>query len=641
MADQDLDGAHIKGLLMNLFHTEWPTLMKIGFICSLATPLLKATRRSETRAFYSQAEFDTWRESQGEETVKGWKMKYYKGLGTSTPAEAREWFENLHEIKYAWDDTTDESVSLAFSKKRSDDRKKWLSTYDPKRQAIPKPDGSLAFSRFIHDELIHFSNADNLRSLPHLMDGLKPSQRKILFGCLKRGLRQEIRVAQLAGYVSEHAAYHHGEASLNSTITGMGQTFVGSNNINLLVPIGQFGSRLLGGKDSASPRYIHTHLEPIVDVLFRKEDSAILKYIEDDGLAVEPETYLPVVPLLAINGCVGIGTGFSTDIPPHNPSDIIGLIRDRLTGNRPSLSGLSPKPWWFGFKGAVIQANEDTWITKGIYTLDDSKRSVTITELPVGTWTKDYKVFLDTLCGGDGGAAVGDDGKPVMKSFDDLYDDDTVRFVLYIEPDYYEDIKADTAEFEKRFKLTSSWRLSNMTCFDTDMRIVKYSTIGDILEAFFEPRLEAYERRRLNEMARLERDALEADAKARFLRAVLDGTLDLRRASDEDIVAAMKHHALPPLSQPSSPDTIDAYDYLLRLRMDRVKAKAIQDAEMAVIAARTAYETLRDTTASALWLQDLEDFESAWDVMQMVRQHAGSTGGAKKKRIMPAKPKAR
>jgi DNA topoisomerase-2 len=413
----------------------------------------------------------------------------------------------------------------------------------------------------------------------------------------------------------------------------MGQTFVGSNNINLLVPIGQFGSRLLGGKDSASPRYIHTHLEPIVDSLFRKEDSAILKYIEDDGLAVEPETYLPVVPLLAINGCVGIGTGFSTDIPPHNPSDIVALIRDRLTGNRPCLSGLSPKPWWFGFKGSVIQANEDTWITKGIYTLDDTKRSVTITELPVGTWTKDYKVFLDTLCGGDGPAAVGDDGKPVMKTFDDLYDDDTVRFVLYIEPDYYEDIKADVGEFEKRFKLTTSWRLSNMTCFDTDMRIVKYSTIGDMLEAFFGPRLEAYERRRLNEMSRLERDALEADAKARFLRAVLDGTLDLRRASDEDIVAAMKHHSLPPLSEPSAPDSIDAYDYLLRLRMDRVKAKAIEDAEMAVMAARAAYETLRDTTASALWLQDLEDFESSWDVMQMVRQHAGSSTKKKKANV--------
>lgn len=96
----------------------------------------------------------------------------------------------------------------------------------------------------------------------------------------------------------------------------MAQTFVGSNNISLLQPIGQFGSRLLGGKDSASPRYIHTRLDPLVDALFRKEDQILLKAVDDDGDLVEPEYYLPVVPLIALNGCVGIGTGFSTDIPP-------------------------------------------------------------------------------------------------------------------------------------------------------------------------------------------------------------------------------------------------------------------------------------------------------------------------------------
>ena len=383
MADQDLDGAHIKGLLMNLFHTEWPSLMKIGFICSLATPLLKATKRNEMLSFYSAPEFEAWKEAQGEEGLKGWKLKYYKGLGTSTPAEAREWFQHLHEIKYKWDEATDESVSLAFSKKRADDRKSWLSTYDAKRMAKAEADGSLGFSRFIHDELIHFSNADNLRSLPHLMDGLKPSQRKILFGCLKRGLKQEIRVAQLAGYVSEHAAYHHGEASLNSTIVGMAQTFVGSNNINLLVPIGQFGSRLLGGKDSASPRYIHTHLEPIVESLFRKEDNSILDYQEDDGLTVEPETYLPVVPLLAINGCVGIGTGFSTDIPPHHPMTVVTMLRDRLMGRRATLEGLTVQPWWFGFKGTILPSG-DAWITKGLYTMDDTK-TVPYTHLTLPT----------------------------------------------------------------------------------------------------------------------------------------------------------------------------------------------------------------------------------------------------------------
>jgi DNA topoisomerase-2 len=632
MADQDLDGAHIKGLLMNLFHTEWPTLMKLGFICSLATPLLKATKRNDVLSFYSAPEFEAWRESQGEE-LKGWKLKYYKGLGTSTPAEAREWFEHLHEIKYKWDESTDESVSLAFSKKRSDDRKKWLGTYDAKRMAVPGSDGSLGFSRFIHDELIHFSNADNLRSLPNLMDGLKPSQRKILFGCLKRGLKQEIRVAQLAGYVSEHAAYHHGEASLNSTIVGMAQTFVGSNNINLLVPIGQFGSRLLGGKDSASPRYIHTHLEPIVEKIFRKEDQAILNHTEDDGLIVEPDSYLPVVPLLAINGCVGIGTGFSTDIPPHHPLSIVKMLKDRLSGSLKTLEGLTLQPWWFGFKGPVTNVNEDTWITKGLYTFDDAKRSITITELPVGTWTKDYKVFLDELASGDK-AGLGDDGKPILKSFDDLYDDDTVNFILYFEPDYYEDIKADRAEFEKRFKLTTSWRLSNMTCFDEKMQIVKYSTVGDMMEAFFVPRLIAYEKRRQNEMARLEREALEADAKARFLRAVLDGSLELRGASDEEIVSGMKINSLPPLSNPEQPNQIDSYEYLLRLRMDRVKASAVEEAEQAVLQARMAYETLRDTTATALWLHDLGEFEEAWRSMEAHRVAAQSgTGAPKKKRV--------
>lgn len=626
MADQDLDGAHIKGLLMNLFHTEWPSLMQINFICSLATPLLKASKRSETISFYSQPEYESWSEGRN---LAGWKLKYYKGLGTSTPAEAREWFQRLQEIKYVWDAETDESISLAFSKKRSDDRKRWLATYDPKRISRPDEQGKVNYSRFIHDELIHFSNADNIRSLPHLMDGLKPSQRKILYGCLKRGLKQEVRVAQLAGYVSEHAAYHHGEASLNSTIVGMAQTFVGSNNINLLVPIGQFGSRLLGGKDSASPRYIHTHLEAIIDLMFKKEDSAILSYTDDDGTPVEPKYYLPVVPLLAINGCVGIGTAFSTDIPPHNPNDVIELLRQRIEGTMDTLEGITLKPWWYGFKGSIYQSEKDAWITKGLYTLDDKTKSVTITELPVGTWTKDYKVYLDTLCSGE----ILIDGKPFIKSFDDLYDDSTVRFVIYMEPDYYEDIKADIADFEKRFKLTTTWHMTNMTCFDTDMKIVKYSCIGDMLEAFYEPRLTAYEERRTNEMARLEKDMIEADAKARFLRAVLEGSIDLRKATDEQIVVTMHTHGLPPISDPEFPESTDAYEYLLKLRMDRVKASAIEDAEKDVLMARMTYETLRDTTASQLWLRDLQAFETEWQTMKKVRELASTTTASSNKLV--------
>ena len=628
MADQDLDGSHIKGLLMNLFHTEWAELMQGGFLCSLATPLLKASRRSETLSFYSQPEFDAWKAGLGEDGPKGWTLKYYKGLGTSTPAEAREWFENLHELKYVWDEGADENISLAFNKKRADDRKKWLQDYNPKRMLTPGPGGKVPYSRFIHDELIHFSNADNIRSLPQLMDGLKPSQRKILFGCFKRGLKAEVRVAQLAGYVSEHAAYHHGEASLTSTIVGMAQTFVGSNNINLLAPVGQFGSRLMGGKDAASARYIHTHMEPIVDTLFRKEDHAILNHIDDDGLLVEPETYLPVVPLLAINGCVGIGTGFSTDIPPHNPEEVIALMRERLAGTRDTLDGLELKPWWFGFRGTVAKTADFTYVTRGLYTFDDVKRTITIDELPVGVWTKDYKVFLDEMLSTD----PKEGAKQVLKSFDDLYNDVEVKFVLYLDGDYYEDAKADTDEFEKRFKLSSSWKTSNMVCFDSSLQICRYSAIGDLLEAYYEPRLGAYETRRQKEMERLAAEVCEADAKARFLRAVLEGSMELRRASDDEIVAAMKAHTLPAISAPETPNSVDGYEYLLRMRMDRVKASAIKEQEDAVVRATDLLNKLEATTASEMWREDLLAFEQSWQKHKVGR-------GAEKKTVIIKKKK--
>lgn len=647
MADQDHDGSHIKGLLMNLFHTEWPDLMqRSGFLCSLATPLLKATRRGTILSFYSTPEFERWKESE-EGKQSGWALKYYKGLGTSTPAEAKEWFKKLAEITYEWDEKTDESVSLAFHKKRADDRKAWLAEYDAKRMIDVAAGARVPYSRFIHDELIHFSNADNLRSLPSVMDGLKPSQRKILFGCFKRGLRDEIRVAQLAGYVSEHAAYHHGEASLTATITGMAQDFVGANNLNLLAPVGQFGSRLLGGKDAASARYIHTHLMPIVQKIFRKEDMGILQYLDDDGMSVEPETYFPVIPLLLVNGCVGIGTGFSTNIPPFNPMDLVRILKERLMRRLPSMRQVPLKPWWFGFTGEVAAAGEGTWLTRGRYELSDEKQTATITELPVGVWTKDYKAFLDEMASlekkaGATGPGYDSDGNVALKNFDDLYTDTTVKFILYFTEDYYEEIKAHPEEFEKRFGLTSVWHTTNMVAFNTEGKITKYTSAGEVLEDFYTHRLSQYEVRRQAEMARLERDAELAKNTAKFLRAVLAGRIDLRRRTDEEIVAMMRAEEIAPLSAPApagaeTAATVDYWEYVLRLRMDRVKQSAVDAAEAAVVAAEEAVARLRDLTASSMWLTELEEFTAAWEdytkerIDATKRVGSSSAGGAKKK----------
>jgi DNA topoisomerase-2 len=643
MADQDHDGSHIKGLVMNFFHILWPSLLELGYLCTLLTPLLKASKGSQMVPFYSAQEFNAWKTGK---VLSSWHIKYYKGLGTSTPAEAKEWFKDLHEIRYEWlGKPCQEALSLAFTKGKgkADDRKEWLKHYDPERvMAVSyetgKSKAKANYKEFVDGELRHFSNADNIRSLPHLMDGLKPSQRKILWACFKRNLRSEIKVAQLAGYVSEHAAYHHGEASLNETIVGMAQTFVGSNNINLLKPIGQFGSRLQGGQDSASPRYIYTHLEPIVDTIFRREDAVLLKAVEDDGDLVEPEYYLPVVPLLAINGSVGIGTGFSTDIPPHNPDDVVGLLEHRLKGTLTSIEGRALDPWWFGFEGPLRRASDDTWVTSGLYVLDEEKKTITINELPVGEWTKKYKTFLDGLLSHDGGAKATALG---LKNFDDLYNDAKVKFVLYMTEDGYDAAQDKPATFEDQFNLTSSWKTTNMHCFDTEFSIHKYRCVGDILEAYVAKRLPAYEARRLRQLEQLSAQVQELDAKRAFLTAILEERLVLMKKTDEEIVANLKTCGIPPLSDPANPDKVDSYEFVLRLRIDRVKASAIAELEKDALLKRAEMELLEKATPATMWLSDLADFRTAWSAYKedriatmAVGGETATASGLKKKRVV-------
>lgn len=671
MADQDHDGSHIKGLLMNLFHAEWPGLMREGFLCTLLTPILKASKGKTVLSFYSLPEFNHWRETNGlTVSLGGWKVKYYKGLGTSTPAEAREWFKELHEVGYEWDEKTDDAIQLAFNKKLADDRKRWLSHYDPTLMLVPV-EKKASYSAFVHNELIHFSNADNIRSIPHLMDGLKPSQRKILYSCLKRNLREEIRVAQLAGYVSEHAAYHHGEASLCGTIISMSQNFVGSNNVNLLKPVGQLGSRIAGGSDAASARYVHTYLEDIVAKLFRKEDAGLLKYLDDDGLTVEPEYYLPVIPMIAVNGVVGIGTGYSTDIPPYKPDDMICLLRHRLLGSIETLGGRPLDPWWFGFRGKTVRKDDQTWVTKGLYEFDDAKKTVTVTELPVGMWTRDYKAFLDELCDADeklqkeskkeakkaetasqasnhSQKGAKEPKEPCgLKGFDDLYNDVDVRFVLYFTEEGYDAAKEDIAGFEKRFKLTTSWKTTNMTCFDTEFRLVKYPTVGDMMEAFVEKRLPMYEARRQHQMEVLKRQMVELDAKRRFIQAILDERLVIQKRSDEEIVAGLKECEIPPLSCPEKPDEYDSYDFVLKMRIDRLKQSAVIELDEAIAEKEGEIAHLESQTGSSLWLADLAELEEAWKKYVVLRvaestavasgEAAGGAAGGKKKPVVRVK----
>lgn len=384
-------------------------------------------------------DYDNWRES---DESNGYKVKYYKGLGTSTSQEAKEYFEDINTklINYFWENVEkevkakfsdseksgsakdkkskkeepesdsendsddendpdvfmpihddDDAIRLAFAKERADDRKKWLMAYD-KNKVLKYEQKVIPYYDFIHLDLIHFSNDDLIRSIPSVVDGLKPSQRKILYGAFLRGLdKDEVKVAQLAGFVSDKAAYHHGEASLMGAIIGMAQNFVGSNNINILMPNGQFGTRLKGGADSASPRYIWTKLEELTPLIFNPMDSPVLNQQDDDGMPIEPEFYAPIIPMILVNGAQGIGTGFSTKVPPYNPLEIINNLKNIMNGKP-----FDPMdPWWQGFEGVVSKIDDFNYEIYGTWSQDDNK--LTITELPVGEWTSNYKEYLEKL----------------------------------------------------------------------------------------------------------------------------------------------------------------------------------------------------------------------------------------------------
>ena len=355
-----------------------------------------------------------------------------------------------------------------FNKKRPDDRKRWLAEYD--RQAVNPSNGkSISVSDFVDKEMIHFSKYDNERSIPSLIDGLKTSQRKVLFSAFKRKLVKGIKVSQFSGYVSENSAYHHGEASLNACIINLAQNFTGSNNVNLLEPEGQFGTRLQGGKDSASDRYIFTRLAKITRLIFRPEDECILDFKREEDAWIEPFTYYPILPLVLVNGSKGIGSGFSTSIPKYDPNVLIEEIRRRLTNCQSAPPTIIPS--YRGFKGIVTQLSQSKFATTGSYTVDKLNSSVKITELPIGIWTDDYKCYLEKLM---------DDQTSDIRSYADLSTDLHVDITV----SYTKGKLPLCSEIEKQLKLVTTVSTTNMHLFDENERLFRAISVDDIINRF-------------------------------------------------------------------------------------------------------------------------------------------------------------
>ena len=598
MTDQDLDGSHIKGLGINLFDSLWNSLINIpGFIGFMNTPILKARKGNKELMFYNEGEYTKWKET---ENSAGWTTKYYKGLGTSTAKEFKEYFKDKKLVEFLKEDKQcDDSIDMVFNKKRANDRKTWLENYN-REDYLDTNLPQVSYRDFINKELIHFSKYDCERSIPNVMDGNKTSIRKILYSAFKRNLTKEIKVAQFSGYVSEHSGYHHGEASLNGAIVGMAQNYVGSNNINVLEPRGQYGTRLANGKDSASERYIFTQLSELTRFIYRKEDDDILTYLDDDGTKVEPIFYVPIIPMILVNGTKGIGTGFSTEILCYNPLTLINKLQLKIKD--PANDDIVLEPYYEGFKGKIEKIENGRYLVRGIYEVLNTT-TVKITELPIGYAIDDFKAHLEKLIS----------EKSHVKDYDDNSTDTVVDFTITFNKNIKSElIEKSTSsneninELEKLLKLTTTLSTTNMHAFNHEEKLRKYNTTQEIIDDYYAIRIQYYKIRKEYILEQLAKELIVLSNKARYILGNLDNTIDLRKKSKDEITNLLEKMKFDKLEDD------EHYKYLVKMPMDSVNKENVEKLLKERDDKQNQIEQLKAKTLEQLYYEELHELKEKY-----------------------------
>ncbi len=570
MTDQDVDGFHIKGLILNFLDSQFPGLIgdRLQVDC-LRTPLIKATSAGTVHEFFSTVEFAAF-------AAPVTAVKYYKGLGTSTAAEARAYFADLpkYTVRYGADGLG--RLHELFAKESIGVRKQ--SVRSAMAACSPPPlerdaDGYLRqdVGGFVDGELMLYTIDAIGRAIPSVVDGLKPSQRKVLWTLLQARGAREVKVAQLAAHVAHETSYHHGEASLQQTIVAMAQDFVGSNNVPLLEPIGQFGTRRLGGGDAASPRYIFTRLAAVARHLFPAADRALVPQLLEESQLVEPPYLLPVIPWVLVNGAAGIATGFSTRIPPHDPRLVCAHVRAALLGAAPPPALRMHVAGYTGAVGAEpSRYTTETTVTPG------ARGAHVVTELPVGVWTDAYKEHLQGLVDAKRATRFGNESTDVR-----------VRFV----------VSGARAEDLRLVKYEGT---RNMHALDADGVLRRWGSAEEIVGYYCAWRRGFYRARREALLAQASAGLAQRRAMERFVELVVGGGAAALFAA-EDVAAFLEERGFERAE----------HDALLAAPVRSCTAERRRQLLAQIAALEAEHARLEETTETAMWLADLDALEAA------------------------------
>jgi DNA topoisomerase II len=661
VADADVDGTHICGLVVCLLHRLCPDILRQrpNFVRKFASPILQAHHNGVTHSFLTDHAFRVWRDAQPDDVLRRVRIDYFKGLGTWSSADARRFFAQFkeHTLSLCYSGSTcDDTLRLFFDPEKTDARKSMLTDCDFSTFHLDYTRDDCSIQEFLEQEHIHFSAEDIVRSIPRI-DGFKPGARKVMWAFRKRNFRNKIKVAQAGAAVAEISQYHHGETSLIETICNLSQTHVGTNNLNLLIPKGQFGSRANNRTTHAAPRYIFCRLSPLFDALCPSADDPVLPHDTVDGVIVEPVQYAPVVALPLLNGIFGIGTGFSTSVPNYRPEDVIAATKAYIHEGEAALRASPLLPWYRGFYGTVQEVADKpgTYELNGKFEVQGD--TITITELPPGKWTSDYREYLKRTFV-DTGIAV---KLPLDRSTEH-----SVCIDIVCDPAA---LSANRDKLEKMLKLTTVERITNMWLWNSDGKLEKFATPHDIIIACAAHRLSVYDARRTHLVAALTDEIAVLENKLRFITEERSGEVQTQVADEDAIVAQLvERHYLARTQEPVAPMTetalrdnegaeddgkeepgdepaddgderttvqllgARAYDYLLDMKIRQKTDKSVEAMRASLERLRVSLETIRTMVSTDMWLAEMCEFERRLSMQGVVRDEEGEGHSRKRPR---------
>lgn len=437
---------------------------------------------------------------------------------------------------------------------------------------------SKEITTFLNDDYSEAALYLNFRSTPSLIDGLKNSHRKIIYTIRKQNIKDRVKVSQLGPRVADFSQYLHGEVSLMGAIVTLAQNYTGSNNIPLLVPDGNFGTRQT--PEASAGRYIYTYPEKYFDTIFKKEDDINLVSQMFEGSEIEPRFYVPTIPLLLVNGCIGIGVGFATKILSRNLDKIIDAIE--LTLNKKRVSKEHFMPFWNGFRGKIEALGNNKYKISG--TAEQlTKKKILITELPITYDLEGYIKILRSL-----------KDKGIIAKFTDLSENDIFKFEILLSP---EEANKPFDEIFEDLKLSVNITES-LTALDENNAIVEFNSPQEIFDDYFKIKIQFLEKRIKSEIDRLSKELAILTETRNFIDEVIKGTINLKdkRANIKKIMESKGYTMI---------------NKLLAMPLYSITKEEAEEIRNRVIAKEKELETMKHQTPENLWKQDLSSLKKA------------------------------